>query len=533
MMGDFTGQKRAEALRECEERYRAVTQSAADAIVSLDSAGNIVGWNRGAEKIFGYSEAEAFGQPATLLMPPRFRDGHLAGMLRVQAGGEPHLLGKIVEMEGVHKDGVEFPLEMSLSTWQVADGRNYYTGIIRDISERKRFEEEKRKLEEQVRRTQRQESLGVLAGGIAHDFNNILMVVLGHAELALNETPPHSSVRENLTEIMGATRRAADLCREMLVYAGKATITVERVGLKELVQEMATLLETAIAKKASLTLELESGLPPIEADRSQIRQIVLNLILNASEAIGDRGGAITVSAGATRCGGEDLRKTDLHDELAPGPYVYLEVSDTGTGMDAETLSRIFEPFFSTRFTGRGLGLAAVLGIVRAHKGAVKVWSEPGKGTTFKILFPALAGGEDSIRSPEDSPLAGWRGKGTILLVDDEESLLALGARMLEYLGLNALTASDGVQAVELYRRHREEIDLVLMDLTMPHMDGEETLGELRRLNPDVPVVLASGHSHEDVTGRFAGKGLAGILQKPYTLARLRETLAGLLPERLA
>ena len=644
-----------QSLRESKERYRAVAQSATDAIISADNVGNIIKWNQGAETIFGYSEAEVVGQPATLLMPFRFREAHLAGMARRGAGGDPHLLGKVVEMEGVRKDGSEFPIEFSLAAWQVADDR-YYTAIIRDITDRKRAEEElrsssdtlqalinssplaiitfdkdgnigmwnpaaermfgwraeevmgrphpivpedkqdefrefresalggrtftgrelrrlrkdgsyidisvstaplrdaagsitsvmsiitditerkgaeeeKRRLEEQVRQTQKLESLGVLAGGIAHDFNNLLMAVLGHAELALKEISPMSAARGSLTEIATAARRAADLCRQMLAYAGKSSFALERVGLRDLVEEMAHLLKTAISKKAILNLNLERGLPPIQADPSQIRQIVMNLIINASEAIGDRSGVITVSVGATRCDEEYLRKTELREDLAPGLYVHLEVSDTGSGMDAQTRARIFEPFFSTKFTGRGLGLAAVLGIVRAHKGALKVYSEPGKGTTFKILFPALENDENGARTDDSSPLSDWRGTGTILLVDDEESLLALGARMLEHLGFTVLTAADGLQAVDLYRERGKGIDLVLMDLTMPHMDGAEAFGELRRLNPQVRIVLASGYSHEDVASRFAGKGLDGVLQKPYTLLKLREALAGLKPKR--
>jgi nitrogen-specific signal transduction histidine kinase/CheY-like chemotaxis protein len=405
--------------------------------------------------------------------------------------------------------------------------------IITDITQSKLAAEETARLEARLHQAQKQESLGVLAGGIAHDFNNLLMVVLGHAEFALEDISPISPAHGNLTEITTAARRAADLSLQMLAYAGKLAFTVERVELRDLVEEMAHLLQTAISKKAILTLNLERGLPPIKADPSQIRKIVMNLINNASEALGDRNGVITVSVGATRCDAEYLQKTELHDDLAPGLYVHLEVTDTGSGMDAGTRSRIFEPFFSTKFTGRGLGLAAVLGIVRAHKGALKVHSEPGKGTTFKVLFPALEDAGEGARTNESSssPLADGRGQRTILLVDDEESLLALGTRMLEHLGFTVLTAADGLQAVEQYRERRKDIDLVLMDLTMPHMDGAEAFGELRRLNPDVRVVLASGYSTDDVASRFAGKGLAGILQKPYTFARLRESLAGLMPKR--
>ena len=436
------------------------------------------------------------------------------------------------ELDYAGRDGRAVPMLFSASPIYDESGR--FDGVVcmaQDITERKRAEETLRSLERQMQQAQKLESLGVLAGGVAHDFNNILMAVQGHAELALNGIAPTSPAHRNLVEISTAARRAADLCRQMLAYAGRSSFALEKVGLQELVEEMTDLLKTTISKKAILTLNLEKGLPPIQADPTQIRQIVMNLIINVSEAIGDRSGVISVSVGTTRCDEEYLQKTELNDDLPPGLYVHLEVTDTGHGMDAEMQSRIFDPFFSTKFTGRGLGLAAVLGIVRAHKGALKVYSEPGKGTTFKILFPALAEGEDATRSPDSSPWGDWRGTGTILLVDDEESLVALGARMLEHLGFSVLTAADGLQAVEQYREKGNTIDLVLMDLTMPHMDGAEAFGELRRLNPDVRVVLASGYSNEDVAARFAGKGLSGVLQKPYNLSSLREALAGLMPKR--
>ena len=501
-----------------------IFRSMIDTLVIVSPEGTIRDSNAAICTLLGLEEKDLIGKPLETVIAKGAGGG---GPIIAEVRETGAIRNRELDYEG--RDGRAVPMLFSASPIYDESGR--FEGVVcmaRDITERKRAEEALLSLERQVQQAQKLESLGVLAGGIAHDFNNILMAVLGHAELALDEISPMSPARRSLTEIATAARRAADLCRQMLAYAGKSSIAPERVGLRDLVEEMAHLLKTAISKKAILNLNLERGLPPIEGDPSQIRQIVMNLLINASEAIGDRSGVITMAVGATRCDEEYLRKTELHDNLAPGLYVHLEVTDTGCGMDAETRSRIFEPFFSTKFTGRGLGLAAVLGIVRAHKAALKVYSEPGKGTTFKILFPALEEAVKGARPDEVSPLADWRGKGTILLVDDEESLLALGARMLEHLGFTVLTAADGLQAVELYRERWKEIDLVLMDLTMPHMDGAEAFGELRRLNPDARVVLASGYSHEDVASRFAGKHLDGVLQKPYTLSKLREALAGVL-----
>jgi PAS domain S-box-containing protein len=418
------------------------------------------------------------------------------------------------------------------------DGAPMCRITVSDATERRRMEEEKQNLERklnlerQIQQEQKLESLSVLAGGIAHDFNNLLMVVLGNAELALKGVPRMSPAWRTLTEITTAGRCAADLCRQMLIFAGESLYSLERVKLEDLIEEMAPLLKKLILKKAILTLRLEQGPSSILVDPTQIQRLMMNLIINASEAIGDESGEITVSTGAIRCDEEYLRKMELHDGSSPGLYVYLEVTDTGDGMDKETRSRIFEPFFSTKFAGRGLGLAAVLGIIRTHKGALKVSSEPGKGTTFKVLFPALEDQEAEEQPLSSLDLSGWRGKGRVLLVDDEESLLTLGARMLKHLGFTVLTAENGLRAVELYREREKEIDLVLMDLTMPYINGVEAFLELRNLNPDVRVILASGYSREDMANRYAGKGLAAILQKPYNLTRLREVLAGVMPKRV-
>ena len=397
---------------------------------------------------------------------------------------------------------------------------------ITDISERKRAEERRLQLERQMQQTQKLESLGVLAGGIAHDFNNLLTIILGNTSLALDDLPPLSPAGESLLTIEKTSLRAAELCRQILAYSGKGRFVIDDIRLGNLVGDMFSLLQSSISKKATLNLNLKEPLPPLHGDPGQIRQVIMNLVTNASEAVGDRGGVITISTGLMQCSREYLCEPYLYENLAEGLYVWFEVSDTGTGMDQETQRRIFEPFFTTKFTGRGLGLSAVLGIVRGHKGALKVYSKPGKGTTVKVLFPALAEGKFSAEQG-GAPKAGtwsWKGAGTILVVDDEESVRTLGTRMLERIGFKVLVAADGQEALDIYRKRRDEIALILLDLTMPQMDGEETLHELRRIDAKVRVVISSGYTETEIAPQFAGKPLFGFLQKPYTLSALTQCL---------
>jgi signal transduction histidine kinase/CheY-like chemotaxis protein len=392
-----------------------------------------------------------------------------------------------------------------------------------DITERIRSEEERLKLEAQVQHAQKLESLGVLAGGIAHDFNNLLLAILGNADLALLDMSPVSPVRQNVEEIKKASQRAAELAKQMLAYSGKGRFVVEAIDLSEVIEEMSHMLQVSTSKKAVLKYNFARNLPAVEADATQIRQIVMNLITNASEAIGDRSGIISVSTGLMHVDRRYLRDTYLDEDLPDGLYVTLEVADTGCGMDAATQAKMFDPFFTTKFTGRGLGMAAVLGIVRGHGGAIKVYSEVGKGTTIKVLLPtseaeraAATGGAESDR--------GWQGSGTVLLADDEESVLAIGRMMLERLGMTVVTAAHGREAVDVFRQREGDIDCVILDLTMPHMDGEETFRELRRLQPDVRVIMSSGYNEQEVTQRFVGKGVAGFIQKPYELSELQRVL---------
>ncbi len=393
--------------------------------------------------------------------------------------------------------------------------------LVRDITGTKQMEEERQRLEEQLQHAQKLESLGVLAGGIAHDFNNLLTGVLGNAEIALMDLPPEVPARTQLQAISTAAQRAAELTKQMLAYSGKGRFVVQHLNLSTLVEEMANLLEVSISKKAVVSYDFARDLPPIEADATQIRQIIMNLMTNASEAIGNTSGAISVGTGVMEADRPYLSETYLDEQLPEGFYVYLEVSDTGCGFEKETMEKLFDPFFTTKFTGRGLGLAAVLGIVRGHGGAVKVSSEPARGSTFRVLFPCS---EEAAKAPTQATVGdeSWRGSGTILVVDDEEIVRRVTKMMLESLGFTVLMAQDGREALEVFRRRADEIALVVLDLTMPYLDGEETLRELLRIRPNVKTILSSGYNEQDLTDRFAGKGLSAFIQKPYRPDQLRK-----------
>jgi len=382
-------------------------------------------------------------------------------------------------------------------------------------------EAERERMEMRLQETQKLESLGVLAGGIAHDFNNLLTSILGNASLARLDLPPESPAEGALEQIERTSLRAADLCKQMLAYAGKGRFVVQPLDISQLVQDTAHLLQVSISKKAVLKFDLAAGLPPVMADASQLRQIVMNLVINASEAIGDRSGIIALHTGLVRADRTYLADVQLAGNLPEGDYVFLEISDTGCGMTPELKARIFEPFFTTKFTGRGLGLAAVLGIVRGHRGALKVYSEPGKGTTFKLLLPMASGA--AVQTPAPAPLAnGWQGSGRILLAEDEDTVRAVVARVLESLGFAVTPVPDGREAALLFEADPDAFTMVVMDLTMPHLDGAEAFARMRRVRPDVRVLLMSGFSEHDATVTFAGKGLAGFLQKPFELAHLRD-----------
>ncbi|WP_051293081.1 hybrid sensor histidine kinase/response regulator [Citrifermentans bremense] len=417
----------------------------------------------------------------------------------------------------LHADGSYRSIE-----WHsVRPDGNIIFGAARDVTDKILAEEEKLQLERQLLHMQKLESLGVLAGGIAHDFNNILMAIMGNAELALMRIGKDSPAVDNLQKIGQASTRAADLARQMLAYSGKGRFVVGNTDLNRLLQEMLHMLELSVSKSAIVRLDLHSSLPQIEADAAQIGQVVMNLVINASEAIGDGSGFISIKTLSLNCDRSYLKKAWLDVDVPEGDYVCLEVTDTGCGMDSATRSKIFDPFFTTKFTGRGLGMAATLGIVRGHRGAIIVDSEPNQGSCFRVLFPAAGSAAELCEVP--CRQENWRGRGTLLLVDDEEAVRCIASEMLQQLGFDLLTASDGRTAIELFSAN-PGIGVVLLDLTMPQMDGERCLVELQKIRPDVKVVMSSGYTEYEVTQKLRGKQLAGFIQKPYKLSALVEAL---------
>ncbi len=482
-----------------------------DEVYLLDETGRIKYANDESCQALGYSRDELIGMTVTDVgadFPIEQWDEHWQ-LLQEQG---------VINEETFHrrKDGTIFPVAVTANYFKYS-GRSYNLALVRDITEQKHKEKERLNFEKQMVQTQKLESLGVLAGGIAHDFNNLLAAIMGHSELSKRRLPPGSAAFENLKQIENAAERAADLAKQMLAYSGKGKFVVESINLNHLLEEMLHMLKVTISKKAVLRLSPSVPLPTIEGDSTQIRQIIMNLVINASEAIGDRSGTISILTGCMNCDESYLKDLWLDEDLTEGYYVYLEVADTGCGMDKKTMSKLFDPFFTTKFTGRGLGMSAVMGIVRGHKGAIKVYSEVGKGTTFKILLPASEKTAEAMSPvPEDD---GWVGSGKVLLVDDEETVLGVGLEMLKELGFSPVTASDGREALRVFEGN-PDIALVLLDLTMPKMDGEQCYRELKRLDPNVKVIMSSGYNEYEVSQRFLGKGIAGFIQKPYKLSEL-------------
>jgi len=405
------------------------------------------------------------------------------------------------------------------------------TGTIRDISEAVNAEREEKRMSERMRQTHKLESLGMLAGGVAHDFNNLLMGVMGNAHLALSEAAAESPVHQHLDEIEEIAQRAALLANQMLAYAGQSQLAAQALDVSEMIDDMAPLLTACVPRRIHLRYDLRNDIPPISADDRQLRQMVIALVDNAREAIGNRSGEIRIRTDLIEADSTYLANTYIDDALEAGKYVLLEIADDGPGIPEDILSKVFDPFFTTKSTARGLGLAAVLGIVRGHKGAIRVDSQGGVGSKFTVLLPISHVKPQVVVTPPQQPTEEWHGKGMVLLVDDEEAILRVGEGFLKRLGFGVLKARDGIEALEVFERHADMIVCVILDVSMPRMGGEEAFEKLRARNPDLPIILSSGYMERDVAERFAGEKLTAFLHKPYTGDELRETLWQILVKR--
>ena len=492
------------ALEEYSEQTRNILESISDGFAAFDRQWRCTYVNDKATELSRISRYEILGRNVWDLFPGSASTSLYAELHRAMEEGV------FVHFEERY---VPFDLWFEIDAYPTKDGLAIFG---RDVTERRRFND-------RLQQTQKLESLGVLAGGIAHDFNNLLTGIMGNASIVLDDLPPETPVRENLEAVMKASERAAALTRQLLAYAGKGRFVIEPLNLSELAGEITSLLQTSIPRTVELRLQLQDDLPSIEGDAAQIQQLVMNLVINAAEAV-EEGQTETVWI-ITRL--EQISQAYINQMIAPngtvpGTYVTLEVRDAGCGMDAATLQRIFDPFFTTKFTGRGLGLAAVMGMVRGHKGALHVESTPGKGSSFKVLFPVIGGPASSIAP--STPEMSLAGDETVLVVDDEDTVRQTAKSALESYGYKVVVAANGKEGVRLFEELAGEIDAVVLDMTMPVMSGEEALARLKSIRPDIPVVLSSGYEEADATRRFTGKGLAGFIQKPYAAAGLAEKI---------
>jgi len=516
----FNKQRAAdEALRESEEKYRSIVESIEEGYFETDLAGNINFCNDAFCKLLGYSRRELVGMNTGRLSTPE-TTRHMKPVLEeLQRSGLPTSL---TEYDMVRKAGDTVALELSVSLIQDADDQPIgYRWVSRDVSSRKKAEEEHKKLEMQLQQAQKMESIGTLAGGIAHDFNNILMGIQGNASLVLMKIDGENPVYRKIKNIETYVENGTELTRQLLGFARRGKYQVRATDLNEVIGNSASMFGRT-KKEIQIEKQFADDLWTVEVDPGQIDQALLNLYVNAWQAM-PQGGRLVLST-------ENTILDDSYDapyQITTGRYVKVSVADTGVGIDPENQQRIFEPFFTTKEMGRGtgLGLASVYGIVKNHAGYIEVSSRENRGTTFTIYLPASE--KKAVKKQERAETI-RTGKETILLVDDEDMIIDVGREMLQELGYRVLAAKSGREALAIYQRRPDAIDLVIMDMIMPEMGGEETFDRLKAIDPQAKVLLSSGYSIDGQAGQIMEKGCDGFIQKPFKMQQISDKIRSIL-----
>ncbi|MFA7383834.1 MAG: PAS domain S-box protein [Desulfurivibrionaceae bacterium] len=510
-------------LRKSEARFRSLVEATQDGIVIGDEQGNILSVNRAAAEMFGHENGELKGQPLISLMPERYQARHLKGMANFIATGNSRYLGKPLSFWGRRRDGDEFPLELNISSW-VAEGRINFGGIIRDVSERARLEEEKANLERQLRATQKMEAIGTLAGGIAHDFNNILVPIIAYTEIVAAKEAAGSENWQSLQAVLKAAHRAKELVKQILAFSREREHEAIPVQIVPLVKESLKLLQSSLPSTIEVVQQLEGDGGTILADPTQIHQVVMNLCTNAYYAMREQGGVLEVTLAEVKIGAGDSAGHDL----APGAYLVLSVSDTGAGMDPATMERIFDPYFTTRKFGEGtgLGLAMVHGIVKKYGGDIRVYSEPGQGASFQVYFPVVGKAEKGPDFIIGTLLA--KGDERILLVDDELPIASSLQKMLEFHGYQVVMKTSSVEALAAFRLTPRDFDLVITDQTMPELTGEKLVLALKEIRPEIPVILCTGFSATIDEAKARDLGIDAFFMKPVLIKEITETIRSIL-----
>ncbi|MHB1461254.1 MAG: PAS domain S-box protein [Armatimonadota bacterium] len=514
-------QTMAAELHQSEARFKLLVQSMGEMVITLDQDYRVSGlYGSSADVPIGI--VPDIGQKLTDFLPCLVAELHLR-YLQLSDQGLPQSFEWSINQH----DFDWYLLSSVSSVIHESNGHQGYVIVVKDITEIRMAEQERRQIDNKMQQAQRLESLGLLAGGIAHDFNNLLTSVMGHTSLAMASMPDDHPAYLELGHVSTATQYASDLVKQMLAYSGHSSFQKKILNLNDAVRDMTQLLTVSIPKNVTICTELDPNTQAIEADPVQLQQVLMNLVINAGESIGTDAGQTTVRTLNRHIGIDELSHGYMNDGLAAGTYTVVQVTDTGCGMDCDTLTRIYDPFFTTKFTGRGLGMAAVLGIMRSHNGGINAVSCPGTGSTFTLIFPSLP-----LQVPviEKKPSYDWRSELGLcaLVVDDEEGVRLVATAMLKRLGLTVETAGDGKEGVELVTANPQKYSLIIMDLTMPRMGGEEALDYIRQLRPDIPVIISSGFTEIEMELHSDERRFDAFLQKPYRLEQVKQVVSQVL-----